>query len=62
MDLLRDDIQGEDNIPVLKVYVSKVYQDGKDSIVQIDGIWLIDYANARTLKIGDEIGESTLEK
>ncbi|WP_292381217.1 S-layer protein domain-containing protein [Methanosarcina sp. UBA289] len=59
---LRDNIQGEDNIPVLKVYVSKVYQDGSDSIVQIDGIWLIDYANARTLKIGDKIGESTLEK
>jgi S-layer protein (TIGR01567 family) len=59
---LRDNIQGEDNIPVLKVYVSKVYQDGSDSIVQIDGIWLIDYANARTLKIGDKMGESTLEK
>jgi len=59
---LRDDIQGEDNIPVLRVYVSKVYQDGNDSIVQIDGIWLIDYANVRTLKIGDKIGESTLEK
>lgn len=59
---LRDNIQGEDNIPVLKVYVSKVYQDGNDSIVQIGGIWLIDYANARTLKIGDKIGESTLEK
>lgn len=59
---LRDDIQGEDNIPVLKVYVSDVYQDGNDGIVQIDGIWLIDYANARTLKIGDKIGESTLKK
>jgi len=59
---LRDNIQGEDNISVLKVYVSKVYQDGSDSIVQIDGIWLIDYANARTLKIGDKIGESTLKK
>ncbi|AKB27783.1 hypothetical protein MSSIT_1064 [Methanosarcina siciliae T4/M] len=59
---LRDNIQGEDNIPVLIVYVSKVYQDGNDSIVQIDGIWLIDYENARTLKIGDKIGEFTLEK
>jgi S-layer protein (TIGR01567 family) len=59
---LHDNIQGEDNIPVLKVYVSKVYQDGSDSIVQIDGIWLIDYVSARTLKIGDNIGESTLEK
>jgi len=59
---LRDNIQGEDNIPVLRVYVSNVYQDGNDSIVQINGIWLIDYANARTLKIGDKIGGFTLEK
>jgi len=59
---LRNNIQGEYNIPVLKVYVSDVYQDGNDSIVQIDGIWLVDYANARTLKIGDKIGEFTLEK
>ncbi|HWQ48600.1 MAG TPA: S-layer protein domain-containing protein [Methanosarcina sp.] len=59
---LRDNIQGEDNIPVLKVYVSDIYQDGNDSIVQIDGIWLIDYASSKTLKIGDKIGEFTLEK
>ncbi|WP_292390247.1 S-layer protein domain-containing protein [Methanosarcina sp. UBA5] len=59
---LRNNIQGEDNIPVLKVYVSDIYQDGNDSVVQIDGIWLVDYANARTLKIGDKIGEFTLEK
>jgi len=58
----RDNIQSEDNIPVLKVHISDVYQDGKDSIVQIDGIWLIDYINARTLKIGDKVGEYTLEK
>jgi S-layer protein (TIGR01567 family) len=55
-------IQGEDNIPVLKIHVNNVYQGANDSIVQIDGIWLIDYANARTLKIGDKIGNFTLEK
>ncbi len=59
---LRNNIQGEENVPVLKVYVSDVYQDGNDGIVQVDGIWLIDYVNARTLKIGDKIGEFTLEK
>ncbi|HWQ48599.1 MAG TPA: S-layer protein domain-containing protein [Methanosarcina sp.] len=58
----RDNIQGEDNIPVLKVYVSKVYQDGNDGIVQINGIWLIDYASSKTLKIGDKVGEYTLEQ
>ncbi len=59
---LRDKIQGENNVPVLKVYVSDVYQDGNDRIVQIDGLWLTDYENATTLKIGDKIGDFTLEK
>ena len=57
-----DKIQSEDNVPVLKVHVSDIYQSGNDSIVQIDGIWLIDYSNARTLKVGDKIGGFTLEK
>ena len=56
-----DNIQGEDHVPVLKVHVSNVYQSGNDSIVQIDGIWLTDYANARTLNVGDKIGGFTLE-
>lgn len=58
----RDKIQDENNVPVLKVYVSDVYQDGNDGVAQIDGIWLIDYENAKTLKVGDKIGEWTLEK
>ena len=57
-----DNIQGEDNIPVLKVHISDVYQSGNDSIVQIGGIWLIDYSSAKTLNIGDKIGGFTLEK
>jgi S-layer protein (TIGR01567 family) len=55
-------VQDESEISVLKVYVRDVYQEGSSSIVQIDGIWLIDYANARTLKIGDKVGEYTLGK
>lgn len=54
-------VQDENEIPVLKVYVKDVYQDGSNNIVQINGIWLIDYKNARTLKIGDRIGDYTLE-
>ena len=55
-------VQDENEIPVLKVYVKDVYQDGSNNIVQINGIWLIDYKNARTLKIGDGIGDYTLER
>jgi S-layer protein (TIGR01567 family) len=57
-----DKIQGEDNIPVLKIHVNNVYQGAIDNIVQIDGIWLIDYANAKTLKVGNKVGEYTLEE
>jgi S-layer protein (TIGR01567 family) len=52
-----DDIQGEDNVPVLKVHVSQVFQGAVDSIAQIDAIWLIDYANAMTIESDDEFGK-----
>ena len=55
-----DKIQGEDNVPVLKVHVNQVFQSANDSIAQIDGLWLIDYANAKTLEVGDKFGEFTL--
>jgi S-layer protein (TIGR01567 family) len=55
-----DKIQGEDNTNVLKVHVNQVFQGADDSIAQIDGVWLIDYANAKTLEVGDKIGEITL--
>ncbi|HET8687817.1 MAG TPA: S-layer protein domain-containing protein, partial [Methanosarcina sp.] len=38
-----DKIQGEDNVPVLRVHVNQVFQGAVDSIVQIDGLWLIDF-------------------
>jgi S-layer protein (TIGR01567 family) len=55
-----DNIQGVKNVVVLKVYVNQIYQGSTDGIVQIDGIWLIDYANSRTLQIGDKFGDYTL--
>ncbi|WP_243684182.1 S-layer protein domain-containing protein [Methanosarcina barkeri] len=57
-----DKIQGEDNVPVLKVHVSNVYQSGNNSVVQIDGIWLIDYSNVRTSKLGIKSEDSHLKK
>lgn len=55
-----DNIQGENDVSVLKVHVKEVFQGSVDSIVQIDGLWLIDYANIKTLEIGGKIGEFTL--
>jgi S-layer protein (TIGR01567 family) len=52
-----DKIQGEDNVPVLKVHVNQVFQGAVDSIAQIDGLWLIDYANAIKIESDDEFGK-----
>lgn len=57
-----DNVQGENNIVVMKVHVKQLFVGTETSVVWIDGIWLIDYANARTLNIEGQIGEFTLEQ
>ena len=52
-----DDIQGEDDVVVLKLHVNQVFQGAVDSIAQIEGLWLIDYANAIKIESDDEFGE-----
>jgi len=52
-----DDVQDENNIVVMKVHVKNLFVGSEKRIVWIDGIWLADYANARTLNVGDEFGE-----
>ncbi|AKB51978.1 hypothetical protein MSBRW_2725 [Methanosarcina barkeri str. Wiesmoor] len=52
-----DDVQGEDDVPVLKAHVNQVFQGAVDSIAQIDGVWLIDYANAIKINSDDEFGK-----
>ena len=60
--LALDNVQGENNIVVMKVHVKQLFVGVEKRIFWIDGIWLIDYANARTLNIGDKIGKFTLEQ
>jgi S-layer protein (TIGR01567 family) len=52
-----DDIQDEDDVVVFRVHVNQVFQGAVDSIAQIEGLWLIDYANAMTIESDDEFGE-----
>ncbi|KKG09486.1 S-layer protein domain-containing protein [Methanosarcina sp. 2.H.A.1B.4] len=52
-----DDVQDEDDVVVLRVHVNQVFQGAVDSIAQIEGLWLIDYANAMTIESDDEFGE-----
>ncbi|WP_279385052.1 S-layer protein domain-containing protein [Methanosarcina barkeri] len=57
-----DNVQGENNIVVMKVHIKNIFVGAETRVVWIDGIWLTDYTNATTLKVGDKIGEFTLEK
>lgn len=57
-----DDLQDEDNIIVFRIHVSEVFFGAADSIALIDGVWLIDYATAETLKVGDTFGNYTLKE
>jgi len=57
-----DNVQGENDTVVMKVHVKQLFVGTETSIIWIDGIWLIDYANARTLNIRDEFGGFTLEE
>ncbi len=56
-DVELDDIEDEDDVVVLRVHVNQVFQGAVDSIAQIEGLWLIDYANAMTIESDDEFGE-----
>jgi uncharacterized membrane protein len=51
-------ILGVPNVPVLKVHVNRINEYDISTSVIIDGNWLIDYANAKTLKVGDSFGIS----
>jgi len=53
-------VLGQQNVTVFKVHVKQVFQGAVNSVTQIDGIWLIDYANATTLQVGDQFGGYTL--
>ncbi|MDD4498221.1 MAG: S-layer protein domain-containing protein, partial [Methanosarcinaceae archaeon] len=51
-----DDIEGEDNVTVFRVHVEQVFRGAVDSLVQVDGLWLIDYKNAISIDEDDEFG------
>jgi S-layer protein (TIGR01567 family) len=46
---------GIKNVPVLKVHINNIFQGASNSIFQIDGLWLIDYANMISLSKYDSI-------
>jgi S-layer protein (TIGR01567 family) len=47
-------IADEVNVEVFRVNVTKLFQGQADSLVVVEGIWLIDYENIIELEVGDE--------
>jgi S-layer protein (TIGR01567 family) len=52
-----DDVLGEDDVPVLMVDVTAVFQGQVDSLAQIEGLWMVDWENAMEIESDDERGE-----
>ena len=51
-------IQGINDVPVLKVHVNPVFGSSPvGSVVQVQGIWLIDYVNFLTISNSDRFGQ-----
>ena len=54
-----DDVADEDDVPVMKVAVTNVFQGQVDSLAVVEGVWLMDYENV--LEIEDEDAFDKLE-
>ena len=54
--ILRTTLLGESNVQTFRVHVKDVFQGTQDSLVEIDGIWLMDYKKATEVKSGDKYG------
>ncbi|AFV23693.1 hypothetical protein Mpsy_1486 [Methanolobus psychrophilus R15] len=48
-----DDIAGEDDVIVMKVAVTNVFQGQVDSLAVIEGVWLMDYENVMEIETDD---------
>ncbi len=54
--ILRQNITNEKNVQVMRIHVKDVFQGTQDSLVEIDGFWLMDFQNATELKSDDKFG------
>ncbi|MDR0767592.1 MAG: hypothetical protein LBE57_04025 [Methanosarcinales archaeon] len=54
--ILTQNIMGVNNTQVLRVHVDQVFQGTQDSLVEITGVWLMDFANATQLNRSDSFG------
>ena len=54
--IFKQTILDENDVQVLRVHVKSIFQGTETDLVEIDGLWLIDYVNATELTVGDKIG------
>ncbi|RSD33610.1 MAG: hypothetical protein CI953_1459, partial [Methanohalophilus sp.] len=52
-----EDVAGEDDVEVLRVRVTDVFQGQVDSLAVIEGVWMIDYMNVVEIEDDDTFGE-----
>ena len=52
-----DDVLGTTDVYVMKLHVNQVFQGAESSVVQIDGLWLIDFRNAFEINTDDSFGK-----
>jgi len=50
-------VLGEKNMQVMRVHVKDVFQGTESSLVEIDGLWMVDYQNAKEIKSDDKFGK-----
>ncbi|MDL2261013.1 hypothetical protein LJC08_02075 [Methanimicrococcus sp. OttesenSCG-928-J09] len=54
--IFRLNVLNENNTQVLRLHVKDVFQGTESSLVEFEGIWLMDYQNAKELKTDDKYG------
>nr|WP_255337072.1 S-layer protein domain-containing protein [Methanosarcina sp. KYL-1] len=57
-----DNVEEEENVTVLKIRLLSAFKGDIDAIVQIQGLWLIDYQNAFTIEKGDIFGKFEVDE
>lgn len=55
--VLERTVLGEDGIQVLRVCAAQIFQGSESSLVEISGLWAVDFENARELKEGETFGQ-----
>jgi S-layer protein (TIGR01567 family) len=54
--IFETNVADEINVEVLRVNITNIFQGQVDSLVVVEGIWLIDFNNVLEIEVGDEFG------